>query len=130
MRDSPARLLIVEDDDVIREVLVFTLADEGYAVETAADGQAALEQLAVSTPDVILLDMMLPVIDGWEATRQLKAAADTKNIPIIALTAHAMTSDEQKARDAGCDDFDTKPIELSRLLEKIQRLVAPSPASP
>jgi CheY-like chemotaxis protein len=75
------------------------------------------------------MDMSLPVLDGWEATRQLKAAAETKGIPIIALTAHAMTSDEQKAREAGCDDFDTKPIELARLLEKIQRLVSAPPVS-
>jgi CheY-like chemotaxis protein len=87
------------------------------------DGQQGLDQARSLKPDLILMDMSLPVLDGWEATRRLKADAELRSIPVIALTAHAMASDEQQARDAGCDDFDTKPVELPRLLDKIQRLL-------
>ncbi len=118
-----ARILLVEDNEMNRDMLSRRLERKGYEVAVAVDGQEGLDKAKANKPDLILMDMSLPVLDGWEATRQLKADAATKTIPIIALTAHAMASDEQKAREAGCDDFDTKPIELPRLLEKIQALM-------
>jgi len=123
-----AKLLLIEDNEMNRDMLSRRLERRGYQMVIAVDGEQGVSLAQQEKPDLILMDMSLPVLDGWEATRRLKAAADTKSIPIIALTAHAMISDEQKARDAGCDDFDTKPIELPRLLEKIQRLMAVPPA--
>jgi CheY-like chemotaxis protein len=114
------KILLVEDNELNRDMLSRRLERKGYAVVMAVDGQQAVDMAASEAPTVILMDMSLPVIDGWEATRKIKANDATKRIPIIALTAHAMQGDEQKAREAGCDDFDTKPVELPRLLEKIQ----------
>lgn len=114
------KLLLVEDNEMNRDMLSRRLERRGYAIAAAVDGQEGVTKAHSEKPDLILMDMSLPVMDGWEATRRIKAAAETKHIPIIALTAHAMASDEQRARDAGCDDFDTKPIELPRLLGKIE----------
>ncbi len=105
------------------------MARKGYEVTIAVDGQQGIDMARSEAPDLILMDMSLPVLDGWEATRQLKAAAETKAIPVIALTAHAMVGDREKAVAAGCDDFDTKPIDLPRLLEKIQALLSGKSAS-
>ncbi len=114
------KILLVEDNEMNRDMLSRRLERKGYAVAIAVDGQQAVDMAASESPAVILMDMSLPIIDGWEATRRIKANAATKGIPIIALTAHAMQGDEQKAKEAGCDDFDTKPVELPRLLEKIE----------
>jgi CheY-like chemotaxis protein len=113
-------LLIVEDNEMNRDMLSRRLQRRGYEVLLAADGAQGLATARERRPDLVLMDMSLPVIDGWEATRQLKAEPATRSIPVIALTAHAMSGDRQKAVDAGCDDFDTKPVELPRLLEKIE----------
>jgi CheY-like chemotaxis protein len=118
-----ARILLVEDNEMNRDMLSRRLQRRDHEISIAMDGQEALDKAIAEKPDLILMDMSLPILDGWEATRRLKAHATTKSIPVIALTAHAMASDEQKAREAGCDDFDTKPVELPRLLEKIQRLL-------
>lgn len=118
-----AKILLVEDNENNRDMLSRRLERKGYQVSVAVDGQEGLKMAKAEMPDLILMDMSLPVLDGWEATRQLKADGATRGIPVIALTAHAMASDEQKAREAGCDDFDTKPIELPRLLEKMQQLL-------
>ena len=115
-----ARILLVEDNEMNRDMLSRRLERRGHEVVVAVDGQQGVDAARLHPPDLILMDMSLPILDGWEATRQLKTEATTKHIPIIALTAHAMSSDEQRAREAGCDDFDTKPIELQRLMEKIQ----------
>lgn len=115
-----ARILLVEDNEMNRDMLSRRLARRGYDVLEAIDGEAGVERATSDMPDLILMDMSLPVVDGWEATRRLKADDRTREIPVIALTAHAMATDEEKARAAGCDDFDTKPIELTRLLEKIE----------
>lgn len=109
-----------------RDMLSRRLERKGHVVVCATDGQAGLEMAGTIRPDVILMDMSLPVLDGWQATRQLKAAEATRAIPVIALTAHAMAEDERKAREAGCDDYDTKPIDLERLLGKIQKLLTPA----
>ena len=119
-----AKILLVEDNEMNRDMLSRRLARKGYEVAIAVDGQQGVEMARSETPDLILMDMSLPVLDGWEATRQLKASAETQAIPVIALTAHAMVGDREKAVDAGCDDFDIKPIELPRLLEKIEALLA------
>jgi len=118
-----AKILLVEDNEMNRDMLSRRLERKGHQVVIAVDGQQALEFAAAEKLDLILMDMSLPVMDGWEATRRLKAGAATKQIPIIALTAHAMPEDERKSREAGCDDFDTKPIELPRLLEKMDALL-------
>ena len=123
-----ARILLVEDNENNRDMLLRRLEHKGYQVSAAVDGREGLEKAKAENPDLILMDMSLPVLDGWEATRQLKADGATRGIPVIALTAHAMASDEQKAREAGCDDFDTKPIELPRLLEKMERLLGTKPS--
>ena len=120
-----ARILLVEDNEMNRDMLSRRLERKGHTVTCAVDGQEGVAKAQSEKPDLILMDMSLPVLDGWEATRRLKADAATKAIPVIALTAHAMASDEQKAKEAGCDDFDTKPVELPRLLEKIEALLAP-----
>jgi two-component system, cell cycle response regulator DivK len=118
-----SKVLLVEDNEMNRDMLSRRLARRGYEVVIAVDGREGIQMATSEKPDLILMDMSLPEIDGWEATRQLKADADTQNIPIIALTAHAMESDEIKAREAGCDDFDTKPVDLKRLLDKMQNLL-------
>jgi len=119
-----ARLLLVEDNEMNRDMLSRRLRRKGYEVDLAVDGQEGIDRVRRDPPELILMDMSLPVVDGWEATRTLKADPGTASIPVIALTAHAMSDDRQKALDAGCDDYDTKPVELPRLLEKIERLLA------
>jgi two-component system, cell cycle response regulator DivK len=116
-------ILLVEDNEMNREMLSRRLQHRGYEVAIALDGQTSIEMARAKRPDLILMDMSLPVVDGWEATRRLKADATLKHIPVIALTAHAMANDRDKAIEAGCDDYDTKPIELSRLLAKIENLL-------
>jgi len=118
-----ARILLVEDNEMNRDMLSRRLERKGHQVLLAINGQQALNAATAEKPDLILMDMSLPVMDGWEATRRLKAEEQTKSIPIIALTAHAMAEDERKAREAGCDDYDTKPVELPRLLGKIDALL-------
>ena len=118
-----ARILLVEDNEMNRDMLTRRLERKGHQVIRAVNGQQAIDFAAAEMPDLILMDMSLPVMDGWEATRRLKAGAATKLIPIIALTAYAMAEDERKAREVGCDGYDTKPIELSRLLEKMAALL-------
>jgi CheY-like chemotaxis protein len=117
------KILLVEDNEMNRDMLSRRLERKGYQIVLALDGAEGLQMARTGNPDLILMDMSLPVIDGWEATRQLKADEATRQIPVIALTAHAMATDEEKARAAGCDDFDTKPIELPRLLGKIEALL-------
>jgi two-component system cell cycle response regulator DivK len=117
------RILLVEDNEMNRDMLSRRLERRGFNVSIALDGAEGLQRARAETPDLILMDMSLPVVDGWEATRQLKADEATRRIPIIALTAHAMANDEQRARESGCDDFDTKPIDLPRLLTKIETLL-------
>jgi CheY-like chemotaxis protein len=117
------KILLVEDNEMNRDMLSRRLERKGYQIVCAMDGAAGVAMAASEAPDLILMDMSLPVMDGWEATRMLKAAPATRAIPVIALTAHAMEGDEQAARDAGCDDYDTKPIELPRLLAKIEALL-------
>jgi CheY-like chemotaxis protein len=118
-----AKILLVEDNEMNRDMLSRRLERKGHQVVIAVDGQQAIEFAAVEMPELILMDMSLPVVDGWEATRRLKADAATQRIPIIALTAHAMPEDERKAREVGCNDYDTKPIELPRLLAKMEALL-------
>ena len=118
-----AKILLVEDNEMNRDMLSRRLDRKGYQVVIAVNGQQAIDLAAAEKPDLILMDMSLPVVDGWEATRRMKASGLTKQIPIIALTAHAMPEDERKAREAGCNDYDTKPIEFPRLLEKIEALL-------
>jgi CheY-like chemotaxis protein len=117
------KILLVEDNEMNRDMLSRRLERRGYEVVIAVDGQQGVDLAQSTHPDLILMDMSLPVIDGWEATRQLKARDDMKTTPIIALTAHAMSGDREKALEAGCDDYDTKPIELPRLLGKIEALL-------
>ena len=119
-------LLIVEDNEMNRDMLSRRLQRRGFEVLLAIDGAEGLAVARERLPDLILMDMSLPVVDGWEATRQLKSEDATRRIPIIALTAHAMSGDRQRAVEAGCDDFDTKPIELTRLLEKIAQCLEKS----
>lgn len=115
-----SKILLVEDNEMNRDMLSRRLERKGYDVVIAVDGQAGVEMTSSETPDVVLMDLSLPVMDGWEATRRIKADPVTQSIPVIALTAHAMKEDEQKARDAGCDDYDTKPVNFQRLLGKIE----------
>ena len=117
-------VLIVEDNEMNRDMLSRRLQRKGYEVLIAVDGEKGLEVARANMPDLILMDMSLPVVDGWEATRRLKADGALKRIPVIALTAHAMANDRQKALDAGCDDYDTKPIEFPSLMAKIEGLLA------
>jgi two-component system, cell cycle response regulator DivK len=119
-----ATVLIVEDNEVNREMLSRRLERRGYAVRLAVDGLQGVAMATVAKPDLVLMDLSLPGIDGWEATRRLKADAATRALPVIALTAHAMAEDRAKALAAGCDDFDTKPVDLPRLLDKMERLLA------
>jgi CheY-like chemotaxis protein len=116
-------ILLVEDNELNRDMLSRRLVRNGYDVLIAEDGAKGLSAATDGKPDLILMDMSLPVMDGWEATRRLKAEPQTRAIPVIALTAHAMSSDREKAVAAGCDDYDTKPVELERLLAKIERLL-------
>ena len=118
-----AKILLVEDNEMNRDMLSRRLERKGYTVVCALDGKAGVAMAAVEKPDLILMDMSLPVLSGWEATQRLKADVATKGIPVIALTAHAMAEDEKRARESGCDDYDTKPVELERLLGKIQKLL-------
>ncbi len=118
------KILLVEDNEMNRDMLSRRLDRKGFQVVIAVDGQSGVEMAQSETPDLILMDMSLPILDGWEATRRLKADAATQRIPVIALTAHAMSSDREKALEAGCDDYDTKPVELPRLLSKIEALLA------
>lgn len=115
-----AKILLVEDNEMNRDMLSRRLERKAYQVIIAVDGEQGVAMAKSEHPDLILMDMSLPVIDGWEATRQLKADPETRSVPIIALTAHAMAGDRDKSLEAGCDDYDTKPIELKRLLEKMQ----------
>jgi CheY-like chemotaxis protein len=117
------KILLVEDNEMNRDMLSRRLQRRGYEIAIAVDGAEGVAMASSENPDLILLDMSLPVLDGWEAARQLKAKPETKAIPIIALTAHAMAGDREKAIEAGCDDYDTKPIELPRLLDKIAALL-------
>ncbi len=119
-----AKILLIEDNELNRDMLSRRLERRGYQVVIAADGEQGVQLAQTEAPDLILMDMSLPVLDGWEATRQLKAAPETQSIPIIALTAHAMSDDREKALAAGCNDYDTKPIEFPRLLAKIQTFLA------
>jgi len=117
------KILLVEDNEMNRDMLSRRLRRKGYVVAMALDGQSGLEMSRTEAPDLILMDIGLPVLDGWEATRRLKADPATRHIPVIALTAHAMSSDREKALEAGCDDYETKPVELPRLLAKIEALL-------
>ncbi len=117
------KILLVEDNEMNRDMLSRRLEKRGYQVINAVDGRQGVTLAQVEAPALIVMDMSLPVLDGWEATRQLKAAPATRAIPVIALTAHAMSGDRDRALDAGADDFDTKPVELPRLLEKIDVLL-------
>ena len=119
-----AKILLVEDNEMNRDMLSRRLERKGYRVLLAVDGQSGVELAASALPDVVLMDMSLPVLDGWEATRRLKADPATAHLPVIALTAHAMSGDRERAIAAGCDDYDTKPIELARLLGKVEALLA------
>ena len=116
-------ILLVEDNEMNRDMLSRRLKRKGYEVVIAVDGKEGVSMAQSEAPDLILMDMSLPEIDGWEATRILKADAATQHIPVIALTAHAMSGDREKATEAGCDDYDTKPVTLNRLLEKIEALL-------
>lgn len=117
------RILLVEDNEMNRDMLSRRLVKRGYEVVIAVEGEQGVALARTDSPDIVLMDMSLPVLDGWEATRRLKSDPATRQIPIIALTAHAMAGDREKAREAGCDDFDTKPVELPRLLSKIEGLL-------
>jgi CheY-like chemotaxis protein len=118
-----AKILLVEDNEMNRDMLSRRLVKRGYEVVIAVEGEQGVALARSDSPDLVLMDMSLPVLDGWEATRRLKSDPATRDIPIIALTAHAMAGDREKASEAGCDDFDTKPVELPRLLSKIEGLL-------
>jgi two-component system cell cycle response regulator DivK len=122
------KLLLVEDNEMNRDMLSRRLLRRGYEIVMAVDGGQGVEMAGSELPDLILMDMSLPVIDGWEATRRIKAAEATRHIPIIGLTAHAMAGDREKAIEAGCNDYDTKPVELDRLIAKIEALLPGKPA--
>lgn len=123
------KILLVEDNEMNRDMLSRRLERKGYQLMVAGDGAQGVAIARAELPDLILMDLSLPVMDGWEATRQIKTAADTQGIPVIALTAHAMTGDREKALAAGCDDYDTKPVDLPRLLGKIQKMLNRQPAT-
>ncbi len=118
-----AKLLLVEDNEMNRDMLSRRLIRRGYEVAIAVDGDQGLTMAQSEKPDLVLMDMSLPVIDGWEATRRIKSSEETRHLPVIGLTAHAMAGDREKALEAGCDDYDTKPIELERLIGKIEALL-------
>ncbi len=117
------RILLVEDTEANRDMLMRRLERRGYTVLIALDGQQAVDVATSELPDLILMDMGLPILDGWEATRQIKASDQTKHIPVIALTAHAMQGDEERSREAGCDDYTTKPVDLIGLIAKMGALL-------
>ena len=117
------KILLVEDNEMNRDMLSRRLERRGYRVAIALDGEQGVSMAGSEAPDLVLMDMSLPVLDGWEAARRLKAAPETRSIPIIALTAHAMVGDREKAIESGCDDYDTKPVEFQRLLEKIEAIL-------
>jgi two-component system, cell cycle response regulator DivK len=121
-----AKILLVEDNEMNRDMLSRRLTRNGYEVSIATDGQQGVDMALSERPDIILMDMSLPVIDGWEATRRIKTNNATRGVPVIALTAHAMAGDREKAMEVGCDDYDTKPVELARLLGKIAALLKPT----
>ena len=121
-----SKILLVEDNEMNRDMLSRRLERKGFDVVMAVDGQAGVEMASSASPDLILMDLSLPVIDGWEATRRIKADVTTQKIPVIALTAHAMAGDEQQALEAGCDDYDTKPVDFKRLLGKIDNFLGAS----
>jgi CheY-like chemotaxis protein len=118
------KVLLVEDNEENRDALSRHLRRKGYKVLIAVDGREGVDVARAEAPELILMDMSLPILDGWQATRQLKAAPETRGMPIIALTAHAMAGDRERALEAGCDDYDTKPIEFPRLLAKIEAMLA------
>lgn len=118
------KILVVEDNEMNRDMLTRRLERRGYDVIVSGDGQEGIAKAQSDRPDLVLMDMDLPIVDGWEATRRLKSAAETQTIPIIALTAHAMAGDREKALEAGCDDYDTKPVEFARLVDKIEAQLA------
>jgi CheY-like chemotaxis protein len=118
-----AKILLVEDNEMNRDMLSRRLQRKGFSVVMAEDGRSGVAMAASEAPDLILLDMSLPLVDGWQAARQIKAGVKTKGIPIIALTAHAMAGDREKALEAGCDEYDTKPVEFPRLLAKIEAIL-------
>jgi two-component system response regulator len=120
------KVLLVDDDESNREMLTRRLQNRGYDVVTAIDGQDAIERASAESPSLILMDVSLPVIDGLTATRQLKSSPALRDIPVIALTAHASLEDRDRAREAGCDDYDTKPIDFSRLEQKMESLLRPA----
>ena len=120
------RVLLVEDNEMNRDMLSRRLRKKGFDVDMALDGAQGVEMARNGAYDIVLMDMSLPVIDGWEATRQLRAAPETRDVPVIALTAHAMSGDRDRAMDAGCSDYDTKPVEIERLLLKMNALLAVS----
>lgn len=117
------KVLLVEDNEMNRDMLSRRLTRRGFQVVCAVDGQQGVDLARSENPDVILMDMSLPVMDGWEATRRIKSDGDTRNVLVIGLSSHAMSGDREKAIEAGCDDYDTKPVELDRLVGKIERLV-------
>ncbi|UWR04854.1 response regulator [Ruegeria conchae] len=121
-----AKVLLVEDNEMNSDMLSRRLARKGFQVIVAKDGLEGVSMAGEASPDIVLMDMSLPEIDGWEAARRIKAAPETASIPVVALTAHAMASDREKALEAGCDDFDTKPVELNRLLEIMEKLLSAS----
>ena len=123
-----AKILVVEDNEMNRDMLTRRLQRRGYEVVIAVDGAEGLAMAQSESPALILMDISLPVLDGWEATRRLKMAPETKSIPVIALTAHAMSGDRERCIEAGCDDFDTKPVEIARLVGKIETLLNQSKA--
>ena len=123
-----AKVLLVEDNEMNRDMLSRRLIRRGFQVVFAMDGQQGVDLARSERPDIILMDMSLPVIDGWEATRRVKADDVTRSVPVIGLTAHAMAGDREKAIEAGCDDYDTKPVELDRLIGKIERLLGTAKA--
>jgi len=118
------RVLLVEDNEMNRDMLSRRLMRRGFEVIFAVDGQQGVDLARSERPDIILMDMSLPILDGWEATRRVKADNATRSVPVIGLTAHAMSGDREKAIEAGCDDYDTKPVELERLIGKMERLLA------
>jgi two-component system, cell cycle response regulator DivK len=124
------KILLVEDNEMNRDMLSRRLMRRGYEVTLALDGAEGVALCEQTLPDVVVMDLGLPVMDGWEATRRIKAAPATRHIPVIALTAHAMTGEEEKARAAGCDDFEPKPVEFDRLLAKLRALLPASPEPP
>ena len=119
----PGKILLVEDNEMNRDMLSRRLVRRGYEVVIAVDGKEGVERAAADAPDLVVMDLNLPVIDGWQATRQIKSGAGTRHIPVIALTSHAMAGDRERAMEAGCDDYDVKPIEFDRLLAKMEALL-------